>query len=108
MGKLTQRLHHLHRSPKIANVSTSSLVQRIPKEIGVDDVGVAGAGLGVGAGTGIAIGHMGAAGLAAGGTAFAIPAALVIGVPAVGVAAVAFTGYKVFKAIRRRKARSRR
>ena len=49
------------------------------------------------------IGGLGGAGLAIGGGAVAIPAIVVVGAPALAVGAVAFAGWKVFKAIKGKK-----
>ena len=71
------------------------------KHVGTDDVAAGAAGAAVGAGIGVAVGHLGAAGLAIGGTAVAVPAIAVVGAPAVAVGAVAFVGWKVFKALKK-------
>ena len=62
-----------------------------------DDVAAGATGGAAGAGFGIWAGHLGAAGLAIGGTAVAIPAAVVVGAPLVVGAAVGVGVWKVAK-----------
>lgn len=62
-----------------------------------DDIVAGGAGAAAGAGIGASIGGLGSAGLAIGGTAYAIPAVVVVAAPAAGVGVAAFVGYKGVK-----------
>ena len=69
-------------------------------EIGKDDIAAGVTGTVVGAGLGATMSGLGGAGLAIGGGAIGITAAAVVVVPAVAVGAVAFTGWKIIKALR--------
>ena len=72
-------------------------------EISKDDLIAGGAGAAAGGGAGAIIGGLGGAGLAIGGTAVGIPAVAVVGIPAVAAGAVAFVGWKAFKALKNKK-----
>ena len=55
----------------------------------------------LGGGLGVAAGHLGGAGLVIGRTAVGITAVAVVAVPAISAGAVAFTGWKIYKALKK-------
>ena len=66
-----------------------------------DDFAAGAAGGVAGGGIGASVGGLGAAGLAIGGSAYAIPAVVVVAAPAVAGCLLAFGAWKGVKAIRR-------
>ena len=71
-------------------------------EIGKDDVVAGATGAAVGGALAAKIGGLGGAGLVIGGGGVGIPAAVVVAGPALAVGAVAFVGWKVFKALKKK------
>ena len=68
-----------------------------------DDIAAGAVGVAAGGGLALKVGGLGAAGLAIGGSAYAIPAAVVVTAPAVAVGLFTFGVWKGVKALRQRR-----